>query len=178
VISDSTAIAQHLEAKQPIPSLLPADAAQRAQVLVLEDWADTALAAGVRLALVQAAAADPVLRGGLLPDATPASVRSLVGALPAGVLSSLGQVIDHGGLEQLRANLQSLCTLVQQRSYLVGDQLSLADLAVAAQLSLLLFPVSAGAPLAGRGVPGLADDPHLAPLWAWRDGIGAQVGRP
>ena len=177
VISDSTAIAQHLEAKQPTPSLLPADAAQRAQVLLLEDWADTALAAGVRLALVQAVAADPVLRGGLLPDATPASVRSLVGALPAGVLSSLGQVIDHGGLEQLRANLQSLCALVQQLSYLVGDQLSLADLAVAAQLSLLLFPASAGAPLAGRGVPGLADDPHLAPLWAWRDGIGAEVGR-
>jgi glutathione S-transferase len=177
VISDSTAIAQHLEAKQPKPALLPADTALRAQVLLLEDWADTALAAGVRLALVQAAAADPVLRGGLLPEATPAPLRSLVGALPAGVLSGLGQVIDHGGLEQLRANLQSLCTLVQQRPYLVGDQLSLADLAVAAQLSLLLFPASAGAPLAGRGVPGLADDPHLAPLWAWRDAIGAQAGR-
>ena len=177
VISDSTAIAQHLEVKQPEPALLPADPALRAQVLLFEDWADTALAAGVRLALVQAAAADPVLRGGLLPEATPAPLRSLVGALPAGVLSGLGQVIDHGGLEQLRANLQSLCALVQQRSFLVGDQLSLADLAVTAQLSLLLFPASAGAPLAGRGVPGLADDPHLAPLWAWRDAIGAQVGR-
>ena len=177
VISDSTAIAQHLEVKQPEPALLPADPALRAQVLLFEDWADTALAAGVRLALVQAAAADPVLRGGLLPEATPAPLRSLVGALPSGVLSGLGQVIDHGGLEQLRANLQSLCALVEQRSVLVGDQLSLADLAVAAQLSLLLFPASAGAPLAGRGVPGLADDPHLAPLWAWRDAIGAQVGR-
>ena len=177
VISDSTAIAQHLEVKQPEPALLPADPALRAQVLLFEDWADTALAAGVRLALVQAAAADPVLRGGLLPEATPAPLRSLVGALPAGVLSGLGQVIDHGGLEQLRANLQSLCALVEQRSFLAGDQLSFADLAVAAQLSLLLFPASAGAPLAGRGVPGLADDPHLAPLWAWRDAIGAQVGR-
>ena len=177
VISDSTVIAQHLEAKQPEPALLPADPALRAQVLLFEDWADTALAAGVRLALVQAAAADPVLRGGLLPEATPAPLRSLVGALPSGVLSGLGQVIDHGGLEQLRANLQSLCALVEQRSDLVGDQLSLADLAVTAQISLLLFPASAGAPLAGRGVPGLADDPHLAPLWAWRDAIGAQVGR-
>ncbi|MBM5793979.1 MAG: glutathione S-transferase family protein, partial [Cyanobacteria bacterium K_DeepCast_0m_m1_088] len=50
--------------------------------------------------------------------------------------------------------------------------------AVVAQLSLLLFPASAGAPLAGRGVPGLADDPLLAPLWQWRDAIGTQVGRP
>jgi glutathione S-transferase len=178
VIADSTAIAQYLEAKVPEPALLPADPGLRAQVLLLEDWADTALAAGARLALVQAAAADPVLRGGLLPEATPAPLRSFVGALPTGLLSGLGQVIDHGGLEQLRTNLQQLCALVQQQPFLVGDVLSLADLAVVAQLSLLLFPANAGAPLAGRGVPGLADDPQLAPLWAWRDGIGAQVGRP
>ena len=178
VIADSSAIAHYLERQSPQPALLPVDPARRAQVLLLEDWADTALAAGVRLALVQAAAADPVLRGGLLPDATPAPLRSLVGALPSGVLSGLGQVIDHGGLEQLRANLEQLSLLVQQQPYLVGDQLSLADLAVVAQLSLLLFPASAGAPLAGRGVPGLADDPLLASLWQWRDAIGTQVGRP
>ena len=178
VIADSSAIAHYLERQSPQPALLPVDPARRAQVLLLEDWADTALAAGVRLALVQAAAADPVLRGGLLPDATPAPLRSLVGALPSGVLSGLGQVIDHGGLEQLRANLEQLSVLVQQQPYLVGDQLSLADLSVVAQLSLLLFPASAGAPLAGRGVPGLADDPLLAPLWQWRDAIGTQVDRP
>ena len=177
VVADSTAIAQYLEDKVPEPVLLPVDPAQRAQVLLLEDWADTALAAGVRLALVQAAAVDPVLRGGLLPDATPAPLRSLVGALPSRVLSGLGQVVDQGGLEQLRANLQQLCALVQVQPYLVGEALSLADLAVVAQLSLLLFPASAGAPLAGRGVPGLADDPQLMPLWDWRDRIGAQVGR-
>jgi glutathione S-transferase len=178
VIADSSAIAQHLERHTQEPALLPSDPAQRAQALLLEDWADTALAAGVRLALVQAAAADPVLRGGLLPDATPAPLRSLVGALPSGVLSGLGPVIDHGGLEPLRASLEQLAVLVQQQPYLVGDQLSLADLSVVAQLALLLFPASAGAPLAGRGVPGLADDPLLAPLWLWRDDIGTQVGRP
>ena len=62
--------------------------------------------------------------------------------------------------------------------YLVGDRLSLADLAVAGQLSLLKFPQAAGAPLAGWGVPGLADDPQLEPLFHWRDRIGAEVGRP
>jgi glutathione S-transferase len=90
----------------------------------------------------------------------------------------VGQVIDHGGLEQLRRNLDQLCALVQARPYLVGDSLSLADLAVMGQLSLVRFPESAGAPLAGRGVPGLADDPQLEPLWAWRDRLGAQLGRP
>ena len=112
------------------------------------------------------------------PPGPSCALRGLVGALPGAALAGLGQVIDHGGLQQLRANLDQLCQLVQLQPYLVGDRLSLADLAVAAQLSLLKFPASAGQPLAGRGVPGLADDPQLAPLWAWRDRIGLQVGRP
>ena len=178
VIADSSAIARHLEVLQPEPALLPQAPALRAQVLLLEDWADTALAAGARLALLQAAVADPLLRGALLPDATPAPLRSLLGAVPAAPLAVLGQVLDHGGLEELRANLDQLVALVQAQPYLVGERLSLADLAVAAQLSLLKFPASAGAPLAGRGVPGLADDPQLQPLWAWRDRIGSAVGRP
>lgn len=181
VIADSSAIALHLEARAPQPALLPADPAQRAQVLLLEDWADTTLAGAARVALVQAAAADPVLRGALLPEATPDGLRSLVGAIPSGLLSGLGQVVqvvDHGALLQLRAALEQLSTLVQAQPYLVGSQLSLADLAVAAQLSLLCFPASAGAPLAGRGVPGLADDPALEPLFRWRDRIGVEVGRP
>mgnify|MGYP003331734565 FL=1 len=178
VIPDSTAIALHLEAREPQPALLPADPAARAQVRLLEDWADTTLAAGARLALVQAAAADPVLRTALLPEATPDGLRSLVGALPGGLLAGLGQVVDHGALQDLRSNLEQLAVLVQAQPYLVGSVLSLADLAVAGQLSLLKFPASAGAPLAGRGVPGLADDPQLAPLFAWRDRIGAEVGRP
>ena len=48
VVADSSAIALHLERLQPEPALLPADPALRAQVLLLEDWADTALAAGAR----------------------------------------------------------------------------------------------------------------------------------
>jgi glutathione S-transferase len=163
VIADSSAIALHLEARAPQPALLPVDPARRAQVLLLEDWADTALASGARLALVQAA--------------TPDGLRSLVGALPGGLLAGLGQVVDQGGLQQLRASLEQLTALVQAQPYLVGEALSLADLAVAAQLSLLCFPASAGAPLAGCGVPGLADDPQLAPLFAWRDRIGTEVGR-
>jgi glutathione S-transferase len=180
VVADSSAIALHLEARAPQPPLLPADSAQRAQVLLLEDWADTTLATAARVALVQAAAGDPVLRSALLPEAMPDGLRSLVGAIPAGLLSGLGQVVqvvDHGALQLLRASLDQLSSLVQAQPYLVGSHLSLADLAVTAQLSLLSFPASAGAPLAGRGVPGLADDPALEPLFRWRDRIAAEVGR-
>jgi glutathione S-transferase len=150
-------------------------------VLLLEDWADTALASGARQALLQAAAADPVLRTALLPEATPDPLRRFVAALPAGLMApvseAVGEVLAPCEARQLRRNLEQLAVLVADQPYLEGDRLSLADLAVVAQLSLLRFPASAGAPLAGRGVEGLADHPLLAPLFSWRDRILAEVGR-
>ncbi|TVS02220.1 MAG: glutathione S-transferase family protein [Cyanobium sp. PLM2.Bin73] len=179
VIADSTAIALHLERHHPLPALLPADPAERAQVLLLEDWADTALAAGCRLALLQAAGADPVLRTALLPDATPAPLRQLVSGLPSGVMGGMGEAIGEmvgpQHRRQLQGNLEQLAQLTAARPHLVGDKLSLADLAVVAQLSLLRFPASSGAPLAGRGVSGIADNPVLEPLFNWRDQVLAQL---
>ena len=177
VIADSTAIALHLEARHPEPALLPADPRERSQVLLLEDWADTTLAAGCRLALLQAAAADPLLRAALLPDSTPGPLRQLVAGLPEQLGEAMAGAIAVAGSQQLEARLEQLAALVTATPYLVGERLSLADLAVAAQLSLLKFPASAGAPLAGRGAPGIADNPLLEPLFSWRDRIGAQVGR-
>ena len=181
VIADSTAIAMHLEHRHPLPALLPADPALRARVLLLEDWADTALASGCRLALLQAAAADPVLRSALLPDATPAPLRQLVGGLPSawlgGMGEALGGIVAGSGCQQLQTNLEQLALLTAAQPFLVGDQLSLADLAVAAQLSLLRFPESSGAPLAGRGVSGVADNPLLEPLFSWRDCLVAPLAR-
>jgi glutathione S-transferase len=177
VIADSSAIALHLEARHPEPALLPADPRERAQVLLLEDWADTTLAAGCRLALLQAAAADPLLRAALLPDSTPGPLRQLVAGLPEQLGEAMAGAIAVAGSQQLEARLEQLAALVTATPYLVGERLSLADLAVAAQLSLLKFPASAGAPLAGRGAPGIADNPLLEPLFSWRDRIAAQVGR-
>ena len=181
VIPDSTVIALHLEARHPTPPLLPADPQARARVLLLEDWADPALASGVRLALLQAAAADPVLRSALLPEATPGPLRSLVSVLPVGVMAPVSEAVREvfGPCEarQLHRNLEHLALLTAERPYLEGDRLSLADLAVVAQLSLLKFPVGVGAPLAGRGVDGIADNPLLEPLFSWRDRILAEASR-
>ena len=179
VIADSTAIALYLEAHHPRPPLLPADPGERARVLLLEDWADTALAAGCRLALVQAAATDPVLRSALLTDSTPGPLRQLVSNLPSAVMGSVGEAFDSmlgsGERQRLVANLEQLAVLAAAQPYLVGSSLSLADVAVAAQLGLLLFPASSGAPLAGCGVGGIADHPLLQPLFSWRDRILAEV---
>jgi glutathione S-transferase len=124
---------------------------------------------------LQAAATNPKLRAALLPEATPSSLRQLVSALPGGLMGSVTDTLSSllAPLEarQLHRNLEQLTQLVAGRSYLVGERLTLADLAVVAQLSLLRFPASAGAPLAGEGVGGMADHPMVQPLFTWRDGI-------
>lgn len=170
VVADSTAIALHLERQHPEPSLLPADPELRARTLLLEDWADTALAAGVRRALLQAAATDPGLRALLLPDATPGPLRQMLNAVPAGLGAAADTAWDSlfGAAErqQLQRSLEQLLTLVSAQPYLVGQALSLADLAVVAQISWLRPQ--------GLAVPGLGDNPLLEPLFSWRDQI---VGR-
>lgn len=179
VIADSTEIALYLEQRHPLPQLLPTDPREKAKVLLLEDWADTALANACRFALLQAAAMNPTLRTALLPEATPSSLRQLVSNLPGGLIGSvsdtLGSLLAPLEARQLHRHLEQLGQLVAGRSYLVGSQLSLADLAVVAQLSLLRFPATAGVPLAGEGVPGIADNPLLQPLFRWRDGIVASL---
>ena len=169
VVADSTAIALHLEERGADPALLPADPREAAQVRLLEDWADTTLAAAVRLALVQAAALDPRLRVALLPDDLPDPIRTVMGAIPGGWVSNVTELVNQNERADLLATLEQLSASVQATPWLVGDVMSLADLAVAAQLSLLRFPASSGAALAGTGVPGLSDHPKLQPLFQWRD---------
>ena len=175
VVADSTAIAQHLEALKPDPVLIPADPREQAQVFLIEDWADTTLATAARLALAQAAVVDGTLREALLPDSLPSSLRQTVAALPGGWLQGIGEVVDQGERASMLASLIRLADAVAVSPYLVGDALSLADLSVAAQLSLLRFPASAGEPLAGQGVAGLSDHPRLQPLFQWRDQLEASL---
>ena len=169
VLADSTAIALHLEERGADPALLPTDSREAAQVRLLEDWADTTLAAAVRLALAQAAALDPRLRVALLPDDLPDPIRTAMGAIPGGWVSNVTELVNQNDRADLLATLEQLSASVQAKPWLVGEAMSLADLAVAAQLSLLRFPASSGAALAGKGVPGLSDHPKLQPLFQWRD---------
>ena len=89
----------------------------------------------------------------------------------------LASVIGVAERQQLQTNLEQLAVLVADQPYLVGGRLSLADLAVVAQLGLLKFPASSGVPLAGLGVGGIFDHPLLETLFNWRDRIAAEAGR-
>ena len=121
------------------------------------------------MALAQAAALDPQLRVALLPDDLPDPVRTVMGAIPGGWVSNVTELVNLNERAELLASLEQLAIAVQASPWLVGERMSLADLAVAAQLSLLRFPASSGAALAGKGVPGLSDHPKLQALFQWRD---------
>ena len=65
--------------------------------------------------------------------------------------------------------------IIQIHEYLIGDNLSIADIAVAAHLSLLRFPQSSGPKLAGKGCPGFSDNPQLISLFKWRDELEKKI---
>ena len=92
-----------------------------------------------------------------------------MGAIPGGWVNGVSELVNQGERAALLASLEQLAASVEDSPFLVGDAMTLADLAVAAQLSLLRFPQSAGSSLAGRGVPGLSDHPKLQALFQWRD---------
>ncbi|KKZ14625.1 MAG: glutathione S-transferase [Candidatus Synechococcus spongiarum 15L] len=173
----SVAIARHLDSKVPEPPLLPVDPQARARALLWENWADTTLAHGARMALLQAVSQDNHLRKALLPQATPTPLRDLLGALPGEMVSGVSQLLTRAGFQQLGHALEQLTTLVANGQPLLDAQHCVADVAVAAQLYGLKFPTAAGAELAGRGVPGIADHPLFEPLFAWRDRIYGAMGR-
>lgn len=177
LVAGSVAIARHLDSRIPNPPLLPGDAQERARALIWENWADTTLAHGARMALLQAISQDNHLLKALLPQATPALLRDVVGAFPGDMVSGVSQLFTQAGLQQLRHALEQLTTLVANGQPLLGPRHCVADVAVAAQLYGLKFPATAGAALAGRGVPGIADHPLFEPLFAWRDQFYGAMGR-
>ena len=101
----------------------------------------------------------------------------MVRNLPSEFLRRSSNVIYKNVSEELLTNLKQLCNLIDSKQWLVGESLSVADIAVAAQLSLLRFPLSSGPPLAGKGCPGFSDHPHLQNLFTWRDQIEKLVMR-
>jgi glutathione S-transferase len=139
-IADSSAIARHLERHWPAPPLLPADPVARAYCALVEEWADEALS---------------FLVGAfkwLNPENRPAAVANTVSEMAAGPVQPLlgwaiarairgryrrwgygPAALGHLG-ERMRENLATLDALLAGRRYLVGRTLTLADVAVFAQL--------------------------------------------
>lgn len=138
-IWDSTDICLSLEAKHPSPSLLPSDPQDRADVLLLEDWADETLYFfemtmrftwpddQARWSRELARFDLPVVRK-LAPLLVPRLTKTIVGHQGTGRKSR----------EQILRDLDRLFGALAQRisktGFCVGTALSLADISVASQI--------------------------------------------
>jgi glutathione S-transferase len=184
VIPDSTAIALHLEKTYPDRPLLPTDPKPKGLCLALEAWADEAIVPKARVVMVGAFKQHPNFRTALLPSFTPAPLRSLVGSLPGDLLNLVGTGVGFGpddikvATAGLRQDLEALVLMLQASPYLLGDQPSLADFAVAAATMYLKFPTTQYVDLpegiGGKGVPGIADVPEFQTFFEWRDRLYAE----
>jgi glutathione S-transferase len=107
-ISDSTAIITYLEAKFPDPVMIPADPADRARVIWYDEFADTILTAAAGPIFFNRIVAPIFLK----QEGDPAIIEKCEQELLPPVYAYLEDIIPASG-------------------FLVGDQLSLADIAVA-----------------------------------------------
>jgi glutathione S-transferase len=179
VIADSTAIAQYLDSRYPDRPIYPTDPTQRAICAILEEWADESIGPNARKVMLGAFNQNPDFRTAALPSSTPGFLRSLIEAVPSEALDVLGMGAGLGGdalksaRKTMEQNLASLCQVLQASPYLVGNQPTLADFAVAGLSMYVKFPtgiyLDIPEGLKGKGVPGLADNPEYEVFWAWRD---------
>ncbi|MBV8887761.1 MAG: glutathione S-transferase family protein [Chroococcidiopsidaceae cyanobacterium CP_BM_RX_35] len=188
IVADSTEIAKYLDRQYPDRPLIPTDPKQRGLCLLIEEWADESIGTKSRQVLFGALSKNQSLRKSLLPAATPDIVKVLVEAVPSELLQVLGfgvglspEVVKRAEAD-LKQDLEALCLLLADSLYLVGDQPTLADFAVAGLSILLKFPESPylnlPATLRGKGVPGLADNVVYEPFFTWRDRLYAEYRQP
>ena len=128
------------------------------------------MASTCRKALIKSAIENPQLRTALLPDEIPSSIKGLVDKLPFKNLTKISNVVlsSKDNLE-LQKILESLSKSLINKKYILGDSLSIADIAIAAQLSLLKFPKSSGPILSGEGCQEYINNPYLENLFIWRN---------
>lgn len=141
-IVDSTDILLHLEEVAPTPPLLPSDPVERAQAHILEDWADESLyfyeltmrmtwPDNARRWIPELLAAEKPLTRRLLMPFLPRALTRVARNQGIGRKSPL-QIET-----EVSRHLQALSDLLTAGEWLVGRQLSVADLAVFAQLDCI-----------------------------------------
>lgn len=182
-IADSTEIALYLDRKYPERPILPQDPLAKGQCLLIEEWADESIGLKGRKALIGALNQNQNFRTSILPRETPDLIKTFVGAIPGEILDVLVTGVGLGGdavktaKKTLQRDLEALCLMLENRSYLVGNTPTLADLAVAGVSMLLKFPegdyLDIPEALKGKGIPGLADNIAFEPFFAWRDRLYA-----
>jgi len=141
IIVDSTDIIRFLDEQAPEPRLLPDDAKDRALCHIIEDWADESLY------FYDLAIRCQPNNAGLLADDIARYenplIRWLVKRIVPGAAMKIATVQGLGRKDpavlaaEIEAHFDALETILADREWLVGDALSLADIAVASMLYVL-----------------------------------------
>ena len=145
-IGDSTAIVAALEDLHPDPPLYPADPAQRARALELEEFFDEECGPHTRRFVWFHAIDDPdVVLEMLLPRASAARRRTLRTAAPFAARAVRWDYgVDEEGatasLAALRGAMDRLEAELDGGDHLVGDAFSVADLTAASLLTPVICP--------------------------------------
>ncbi len=145
-IADSTDIIRYLETRHPEPRLYPQDPRTRAMALLLEDWADESLYWHVVYERWQvpdqfARLAETVF------NPAPAPLRPIIKLIASRQVRAalrgqgLGRLRLAEQREKLGFALDWLDTIITGQ-FLCGDELSVADIAVAAQVAALDTPIT------------------------------------
>lgn len=164
VVSDSTAIALYLEATYPDPPMIPSSGPERVQVLLWEDWADEVLSLLIRPLALEAVAHDRSAGADQIPPYGNLALDLLVPRLSPVISRMLLRRYGLAGVARRAAPkldraLSLVADAVGDRQHLVGDALTLADIAVA----------TAAKPL--DTLRDIRRDPRWEAFFRWRDGV-------
>jgi glutathione S-transferase len=138
-IQDSSEIAAYLEQKHPEKPVFPKAPAARASAAIWEDWADESLywfEIYFRFTYPEARAKAAVL----LSEGRPAIERVLLARAVKGMYArklkaqGLGRMSRERVEQKFLGHLDTLETLLEAQRWLVGDERTIADIAVASQL--------------------------------------------
>ena len=172
IVFNSSDICTYLDQKSQINSLYPEDPLLLTQAKLIENWADTTMASVCKQALIKASLENTQLRSALLPDEIPTPIKGIVENIPFKNFRKISNIVLSSKSNiNLQKNLECLSRALLNKKYIIGDSLSIADLAIASQLSLLKFPYSSGPTLEGEGCAEFINNPYLENLFSWRDGI-------
>ena len=168
---NSRLIIRHLEKKKAEPRLIPDSPNESSHAQIIENWADTSLAKSIKNIFLEELISNSTLLSSLFNDEIPYSMKNFLIKLPLNIPGKIYSFVNQEEKESLKLNLEILTEVTKNKKFIVGETISIADIAVAAQLSLLRFPQSSGDKLSGKGCNLFSKDPRFECLFEWRDKI-------
>jgi glutathione S-transferase len=159
MVADSTAILLYLEEKYPHPPLLPGEPEARAECLILEHWADETFMALTRRLAYWNVTASPGALGELFFPSAPRPIRRAAGHLGKWMLHRrLGMSRRQNGLDERAAPRAAELAVARLggRDHLVGERITIADIALASMAAPLQF-----------AAPAVRDQPVVQELLTW-----------